>query len=212
MDPPERACVPTCSSKPHPRAPPPDPRFKPGPVFVTSRSLIKGRRSASAASALGLLDGSRWAQGVLRERLPFSDHLRERSHGHFEPGRNFPSEAEGGLEDPRSSSRSTRTASSRTRASGACASSWQEQSLDWFSSSRSSRPTLGSRRPGMKATVPPDVAPKSITTAGLVDNQQQACRSRGDSLAPQHASGRGGRGESRRCRSGHPPTLPRWSR
>ena len=33
---PVRACTPTRSSKPHPRAPPPDPRLAPGPVFATS--------------------------------------------------------------------------------------------------------------------------------------------------------------------------------
>ena len=41
---PERACAPTRSSKPHPRAPPPDPRLKPGPVFVTSGGVIKCNR------------------------------------------------------------------------------------------------------------------------------------------------------------------------
>ena len=40
MDPPERACAPTRSSKSHPRAPPPDPRLKPGPAFVTSGGVI----------------------------------------------------------------------------------------------------------------------------------------------------------------------------
>ena len=33
---PGRAYAPTRSSKAHPRAPPPDPRLKPGPVFVAS--------------------------------------------------------------------------------------------------------------------------------------------------------------------------------
>jgi len=40
-DPPSvRAYAPTRSSKSHPRAPPPDPRLKPGPVFVASGGVI----------------------------------------------------------------------------------------------------------------------------------------------------------------------------
>ena len=39
-DPPMYAYAPARSSKPHPRAPPPDPRSKPGPVFVASGGVI----------------------------------------------------------------------------------------------------------------------------------------------------------------------------
>ena len=52
MDPPERACAPTRSSKPHPRAPPPDPRLKPGPVFVTSGSSYKTPQHARGCEQL----------------------------------------------------------------------------------------------------------------------------------------------------------------
>ena len=40
MTPSVRANAPTRSSKPHPRAPPPDPRLKLGPVFVASGGVI----------------------------------------------------------------------------------------------------------------------------------------------------------------------------
>ena len=40
MAPSVRAYASTRSSKPHPRAPPPDPRLKPGPVFVASGGVI----------------------------------------------------------------------------------------------------------------------------------------------------------------------------
>ena len=40
MTPSVRALAPARSSKSHPRAPPPDPRLKPGPVFVASGGVI----------------------------------------------------------------------------------------------------------------------------------------------------------------------------
>ena len=43
MTPPVRAYAPTRSSKPHPRAPPPDPRLKLGPVFVASGVVINNK-------------------------------------------------------------------------------------------------------------------------------------------------------------------------
>jgi len=44
MNPSVRAYTPTRSSKPHPWAPPPDPRLKPGPVFVASGGVKIARR------------------------------------------------------------------------------------------------------------------------------------------------------------------------
>ena len=57
-----RAYAPTRSSKPQPRAPPLDPRLKPGPVFVASGGVIITQGDSAQLGALcgceGLLSGS----------------------------------------------------------------------------------------------------------------------------------------------------------
>jgi len=52
MTPSVRTYAPTRSSEPHPRAPPPDPRLKPGPVFVASGGVKIGNMQCSGAGAV----------------------------------------------------------------------------------------------------------------------------------------------------------------
>ena len=67
MTPSVRAYAPTRSSKPHPRAPPPDPRLKLGPVFVTSG----GVRTLHAAGSI-----AENAKGLLRPLVVVAIHAR----------------------------------------------------------------------------------------------------------------------------------------
>jgi len=47
-----RAYAPSCSFKPRPRAPPPDPRLKPGPVFLASEGVINPLGESKAELAV----------------------------------------------------------------------------------------------------------------------------------------------------------------
>ena len=64
-----------------PRAPPPGPRLKPGPVFVASGGVI------SAKKARRVYDGSHKVMGVLNEKRRGADALRARSSAFSGPTR-----------------------------------------------------------------------------------------------------------------------------